>query len=77
MAEGPLPTGANVFLRVTSGETGKGLQAYMRIYCHYAGTTGMALSEKARMVMQPTPVKNVAEVAEDVVPRRRDGTRKR
>ena len=35
-------------LRVNSGETGEGLQAYMRLYLWFAGTTGLALTEKTR-----------------------------
>ena len=33
-------------LRVQSGNPGEGLQAYMKVYLWFAGTTGLALSEK-------------------------------
>ena len=41
-------TEGDAALRVNSGEPGKGLQAYMRVYLWFAGTTGMALTEKSR-----------------------------
>ena len=45
-------------LRVNSGETGEGLQAYMRLYLWFAGITGLALTEKTRELMHPNPVKH-------------------
>ena len=51
-------------LRVNSGETGDGLQAYMRLYLWFAGTTGLALTEKTRELMHPNPVKHDYEIAD-------------
>ena len=47
-----------------SGQPGHGIQAYMRVYLWFAGTTGMALSEKTRMLMHPNPVKHEWEIAD-------------
>ena len=57
-------TEGDAALRVHSGEPGEGFSAYMRIYLWFAGTTGLALTEKTRMLMHPNPVKHVSEVAE-------------
>ena len=51
-------------LRVNSGETGEGLNAYMRLYLWFAGTTGLALTEKTRELMAPNPVKHEYEIAD-------------
>ena len=57
-------TEGDAALRVNSGEPGEGLQAYMRVYLWFAGTTGLALTEKTRMLMHPTPVKHEHEIAD-------------
>ena len=51
-------------LRVNSGEPGEGMQAYMRVYLWFAGTTGLALTEKTRVLMHPTAVKHEHEIAD-------------
>ena len=51
-------------LRVNSGEPGEGVQAYMRVYLWFAGTTGLALTEKTRLIMHPTPAKHDHEIAD-------------
>ena len=51
-------------LRVNSGETGEGLNAYMRLYLWFAGITGLALTEKTRELMHPNPVKHEHEIAD-------------
>merc|ERR1711895_354623 len=43
---------------------GEGIQAYMRVYLWFAGTTGLALTEKTRMLMHPTPPKSEYEIAD-------------
>ena len=43
-------TEGDAALRVSSGEPGEGLRAYMRVYLWFAGTTGLALTEKTRML---------------------------
>ena len=50
-------------MRVNSDGPGQGLQAYMRIDLWLAGTTGLALIEKTRMLMHPIPVKHEHEIA--------------
>ena len=50
--------------RVNSGEPGEGMQAYQRLYPWFAGTTGLALTEKTRALMHPTPVKHESEIAD-------------
>ena len=57
-------TEGDAALRVNSGEPGKGLAAYMRVYLWFAGTTGLALTEKTRMLMHPNPVKHEYEIAD-------------
>ena len=39
-------TEGDAALRVNSGEPGDGIKAYMRVYLWFAGTTGLALTEK-------------------------------
>ena len=56
-------TDGDAALRVNSGEPGEGLEAYMRVYLWFAGTTGLALTEKTRILMHPTPVKQEHEIA--------------
>merc|ERR1711951_99651 len=57
-------TDGDAALRVNSGEPGEGLEAYMRVYLWFAGTTGLALTEKTRILMHPTPVKHEHEIAD-------------
>ena len=57
-------TEGDAALRVNSGEPGEGLNAYMRVYLWFAGTTGLALTEKSRMVMHPTPPKHEHDIAD-------------
>ena len=51
-------------LRVNSGDPGDGLAAYMRVYLWFAGTTGLALTEKTRMLMHPKSPKHEHEVVD-------------
>ena len=37
-------------IRVSSGETGDELRAYMRLYLWFAGTMGVALTEKTQLI---------------------------
>ena len=57
-------TDGDAALRVNSGEPGEGLEAYMRVYLWFAGTTGLALTEKTRVLMHPTPVRHEYEIAD-------------
>ena len=57
-------TEGDAALRVNSGEPGQGMEAYMRVYLWFAGTTGLALTEKTRVLMHPTPVKHEHEIAD-------------
>ena len=53
-------------LRVNSGEPGQGLLAYQRIYLGFAGTTGVALSQRLTNLMNPAPPNNEHEIAEAI-----------
>ena len=57
-------TEGDAALRVSSGQPGQGLQAYMRVYLWFAGTTGLALTEKTRTLMHPTPPKHEYDIAD-------------
>ena len=57
-------TEGDAALRVNSGDPGDGLRAYMRVYLWFAGTTGLALTEKTRMLMHPHPVKHEYDIAD-------------
>ena len=57
-------TEGDAALRVNSGEPGQGMEAYMRVYLWFAGTKGLALTEKTRILMHPTPVKHEYEIAD-------------
>ena len=59
-----MKTEGDAVVRVQSGEPGEGIQAYMRIYVWFAGTTGLALSAKSAVLMNPTPVKHEYEIAD-------------
>ena len=49
--------------RVNSTETGEGTEAYQKIYSWFAGTTGLALSERTRMLMHPERTSNCTQNA--------------
>ena len=49
-------------------------QRYMRVYLWFAGTTGLALTEKTRMLMHPTPPKHEHEIADALEKVVRTGT---
>ena len=57
-------TEGDAALRVSSVEPGKGVDAYMKIYLWFAGTTGLALTEMSRMVMQPKAPNNDYDTAD-------------
>ena len=46
-------TDGDAALRVQSGKQGQGVNAYMRLYLWFSGTTGLALSEKVAQLMNP------------------------
>merc|ERR1712015_174794 len=46
-------TEGDAALRVQSGKQGQGINAYMRVYLWFSGTTGLALSEKIAQLMNP------------------------
>ena len=50
--------------KVHAGEEGKGLAAYMRVYMWFTGTTGLALSERIRIMMAPKAPVNEHEIAD-------------
>ena len=57
-------TAGDAALRVNSGEPGEGMQAYQRLYLWFAGTTGLALTEKTRALIHPIAAKHEGEIAD-------------
>ena len=57
-------TEGDAWLRVKSVISGRGLEAFVRIYKWFAGTSGMGLSERARVIMAPTAPKSEGDIAE-------------
>ena len=53
-------------LRVSSSEPGDGLESYQKVYLWFAGTTGLALAERTRMLMGPEPPKREEDIAESL-----------
>ncbi len=53
-------------VRVNAVEEGQGLKAYQRLYCWFAGTSGLALHDKLRTVMSPTAVKREEDISDAV-----------
>ena len=51
-------------LRISSSEPGEGLEADQRLYSWFAGTTGMALAERTRMLMGPEAPRREEDIAE-------------
>ena len=51
-------------LRVNSGKPGSGLEAYQRIYLWFAGTSGLAITERTKHIMHPNPPKHESEIAD-------------
>ena len=56
----------DAWLRVKAVKSGRGLEAFVRIYKWFAGTSGMGLSERARVIMAPTAPKSEGDIAEAV-----------
>ena len=50
--------------RVGLTDTGAGLLAYQRLYLWFAGTSGLALSERVRLLMNPEPIKRDEDLDE-------------
>ena len=48
-------TTGEAYLRVKSVEAGDGIEAFVKIYKWYMGTSGMGLQDKARQIMAPIP----------------------
>ena len=59
-------TEGDAWLRVKAVKSGRGLEAFVRIYKWFAGTSGMGLSERARVIMAPTAPKSEGDMAESV-----------
>ena len=54
------------WLRVKSVISGNGLEAFVKLYKWFTGTSGQGLSERARAIMAPTPPKTEGDIAEAV-----------
>ena len=59
-------TEGEAWLRVKSVISGNGLEAFVKVYKWFTGTSGQGLSERARSIMAPTPPKSEGEIAEAV-----------
>ena len=53
-------------LRVASVEPGEGIKAYQKVYLWFSGVSGMALTARSRMVMQPEVPKKDEDLADAV-----------
>ena len=49
---------------MNSSEPGAGLEAYQKVYLWFAGTTGLALSERTRMLIHPEAPKREEDIAD-------------
>jgi hypothetical protein len=59
-------TEGEAMIRVKSVEEGQGLLAYQRMYKWFSGTTGLALTERTKMVMSPVQPRREDEIADAV-----------
>ncbi len=59
-------TEGEALVRVNAVEEGQGLKAYQRLYCWFAGTSGLALQERMRTVMSPIAVKREEDISDAV-----------
>ena len=57
-------TEGEAYARVKAVTQGMGLEAYVKLYKWFMGTTGLGLTERARAVMSPTPPKSERDIAE-------------
>ena len=51
-------TESEAYFRVKSVEPGNGIEAFVKIFKWFMGTSGMGLQEKARQIMAPIPPKS-------------------
>ena len=59
-------TEGEAWQRVRAVNSGHGLEAFVRIYKWFMGTSGQGLSEKARIIMSPSSPKAEGDIAEAV-----------
>ena len=57
-------TEGDAWLRVRSVDSGNGLEAFVKVYKWCTGTSGQGLSERARIIMSPTPPKSEGDIAD-------------
>jgi hypothetical protein len=59
-------TTGEAYLRVKSVESGERIDAFVKIYKWFMGTSGMGLQDKARQIMAPIPPKSEGDIADSV-----------
>ena len=59
-------TEGEAWQRVKTVRSGRGLEAFVKVYKWFMGTSGQGLSERARAIMSPAPPKNEGDIAEAV-----------
>ena len=59
-------TTGEAYLRVKSVDSGEGIDAFVKIYKWFMGTSGMGLQDKARQIMAPIPPKSEGDIADSV-----------
>ena len=59
-------TESEAYFRVKSVEPGNGIEAFVKIFKWFMGTSGMGLQEKARQIMAPIAPKSEGEFADSV-----------
>ncbi len=59
-------TEGEAMIRVNAAKEGMGLHAYQRLYCWFAGATGLALQERMRAVMGPASVRKDEDLSDAI-----------
>ena len=59
-------TESEAYFRVKSVKPGNGIEAFVKIFKWFMGTSGMGLQEKARQIMAPIAPKSEGEIADAV-----------
>ena len=54
------------YLTVKPVESGEGIEAFVKRYKWYMGTSGMGLQEKAQQIMAPSQPKSEGDIADSV-----------
>ena len=65
---------SEAYFRVKSVEPGEGIEAFIKVFKWFMGTSGMGLQEKAHQIMAPAAPKSEGGIA-DAVEKRLEGLR--